>query len=63
MVLNVASTHTGQFATKTEGRTVEREHLEIKHKKLGTVRKYLFVINIACKPLPAHPVIQMYRIA
>jgi hypothetical protein len=40
IVLNVGSTHTkGHFATKTEGRTVERELKEIKHKKKGTERK------------------------
>jgi hypothetical protein len=33
MVLNVASTHKGHFATKTEGRTVEKELKKIKHKK------------------------------
>jgi hypothetical protein len=39
MVLNVASTHKVHFATKTEGRTVEREFLEIKHTKEGTKKK------------------------
>jgi hypothetical protein len=38
MVLNVASTHTGRFATKTEERTVEKELKEIKHKKKKTDR-------------------------
>jgi hypothetical protein len=38
-VLNVASTHTGHFATKTEGKTVETEFLGIKHKKKGTEKK------------------------
>jgi hypothetical protein len=28
MVLNVASTHKGHFATKTEGRTVKKEYKE-----------------------------------
>jgi hypothetical protein len=39
MVLNVASTHTGHVATKTEERTVEKELKEIKHKKKRTDRK------------------------
>jgi hypothetical protein len=33
MVLNVASTHKGHVATQTEGRTVDKELQEIKHKK------------------------------
>jgi hypothetical protein len=32
MVLNIASTHKGDFAPKTEGRTVEKGIKEIKHK-------------------------------
>jgi hypothetical protein len=39
MVLNVASTHKGNFATKSEERTVEKERKEIKHKKQGSDRK------------------------
>jgi hypothetical protein len=39
MVFNVASTHTGHVATKAEGRTVEKELQEIKHKKEGIDRK------------------------
>jgi hypothetical protein len=39
MVLNVASTHNGHFATKTEERTVENELKEIKHKQKRTDRK------------------------
>jgi hypothetical protein len=39
MVHNVASTHKGHFATKTEEMTVEKELKEIKQKKIGTDRK------------------------
>jgi hypothetical protein len=39
MVLNVASTHKGHFATKTEERTVEKELKVIKHKKKRTDTK------------------------
>jgi hypothetical protein len=45
MVLNVASTHIGHFATKTEGRIVEKELQGIKHKKEGTDRKKMQFSN------------------
>jgi hypothetical protein len=39
MALNVASTQKGHVSTKTEGRTVEKELEEIKHKKEGIDRQ------------------------
>jgi hypothetical protein len=58
MMLNVASTHKGHVATKTEGRTVENELQEIKHKNEGidrTVNKAKIKRTTLVRNLPPCP--------